>query len=105
MERAELKIHGIVQGVGFRPFIHRLVTEYGLAGYIKNSSSGVVMELEGERGALEAFIAALPERSPVLALIEKIEVRFSRELAGYSGFEIRKSLVEDKRTWPSARTA
>ena len=97
MERAELKIHGIVQGVGFRPFVHRLVAEYGLAGYIKNSSSGVVMELEGERKALDAFIAALPERAPVLALIEKLEVSFSRELAGFSGFEIRKSLVEDRR--------
>lgn len=97
MERAEIKIHGIVQGVGFRPFIHRLVAEYGLAGYIKNTSSGVAMELEGGRAALEAFIAALPEKAPVLALIEKLEVSFSRELVGFDGFEIRKSLVEDKR--------
>ena len=97
MERAEIKIQGIVQGVGFRPFVHRMVAEYGLAGYIRNSSSGVVMELEGERSTLEAFIAALPERAPVLALIEKIEVSYSSTLVGYQGFEIRKSLVEDKR--------
>ena len=97
MERADIRIHGIVQGVGFRPFVHRLVAEYGLAGYIKNTSSGVALELEGERAALEAFLAALPERAPALALIEKIEAAFSPELMGYRGFEIRKSLVEDKR--------
>jgi len=53
LERALLKIHGIVQGVGFRPFIHKLVGEYGLCGYIKNTSSGVELEVEGEKAMLE----------------------------------------------------
>ena len=97
MERASLKIQGIVQGVGFRPFIHRLVEEYGLRGYIKNTSSGVELDLEGMRAALEAFVEALPGRAPVLAVIEKIDVRYGLPAVGYSGFEIRKSLVEDKR--------
>ena len=97
MEKLSLKIHGIVQGVGFRPFIHRLVGEFGLAGFIKNSSSGVYLELEGERAALESFVLALPERAPVLALIERMEAVYSSELSGFTGFEIRKSLVEDKR--------
>ena len=47
MEHVKIDIHGIVQGVGFRPFMHRLVNEYGLSGTICNSSSGVVLELEG----------------------------------------------------------
>ncbi|MBQ3210264.1 MAG: carbamoyltransferase HypF [Oscillospiraceae bacterium] len=97
MERALLKIHGIVQGVGFRPFIHKLVGDYALAGYIKNSSSGVVMELEGSREDLERFVADIPEKAPGLAFIEKIELKFLSEPVGYKGFEIRKSLVEDKR--------
>jgi len=97
LERALLKIHGIVQGVGFRPFIHKLVGSYGLAGYIKNTSSGVELELEGEKAELERFISVLPEKAPKLALIEKIEAEFLPELAGYRGFEIRKSLAEEKR--------
>lgn len=97
MERALLKIHGIVQGVGFRPFIHKLVGEYGLHGYIKNTSSGVELELEGERDMLERFIADVPLKAPKLALIEKMEVEYLPEIINYKGFEIRKSLVEEKR--------
>ena len=48
-ERLSLKIRGIVQGVGFRPFVHKLVRDHGLRGYIRNCSSGVELELEGER--------------------------------------------------------
>ena len=72
MEAVAIKIHGIVQGVGFRPFMHRLVREHGLAGSIRNTSSGVELELEGERDALERFVRELPERAPKLALIERI---------------------------------
>ena len=53
MERLSLKIHGIVQGVGFRPCVHKLVRDHGLRGYIRNCSSGVELELEGERSSLE----------------------------------------------------
>ena len=47
MQALEVKIKGIVQGVGFRPFIHRLVRRHNLCGTIRNTSSGVTMELEG----------------------------------------------------------
>ena len=60
MERVLIHIHGIVQGVGFRPFIHKQVRAYRLAGTIKNTSSGVELELEGERAELERFVADLP---------------------------------------------
>ena len=46
MQRVRLVVVGIVQGVGFRPYIHRLVTEYGLNGWIRNESYGVELELE-----------------------------------------------------------
>ena len=94
MERVHLRIHGIVQGVGFRPFIHKLVGSYGLTGYIKNTSSGVELELEGSRPALERFVRDVPERAPKLAVIESVEAEYSDELCGFTGFEIRKSLQE-----------
>ena len=94
MERLHMEIRGIVQGVGFRPFVHRLVTEYGLNGYIKNTSSGVELELEGERQALESFVTALPVRAPKLAVIEEIRPRYLEETVGYQGFAIRKSKTE-----------
>lgn len=97
MERLCLKIRGIVQGVGFRPFVHKLVRRCGLSGYIKNTSSGVELELEGERPALERFVALLPEQAPVLAVIESMEAAYSPELRGYEGFEIRRSQREEFR--------
>lgn len=97
MERAEIRIHGIVQGVGFRPFIHKQVMHYALRGYIVNCSSGVELELEGERAELERFVADLPRKAPALALIEKVEVRYSRELKNFDGFSIRRSRTERER--------
>ena len=94
MERALIKIHGIVQGVGFRPFIHRLVADCGLRGFIKNTSSGVELELEGERAALESFMERLPREAPKLAVIERTELRFTDELAGYPDFRILQSKTE-----------
>ncbi len=97
MERLWLKIRGIVQGVGFRPFIHKQVKNCGLCGYIENTSSGVEIELEGEHEALRRFLDELPNRAPKLAVIENIESEFSRELKHFNGFEIRKSKREDER--------
>ena len=97
MEAVQIRIHGIVQGVGFRPFVHRLVREYGLAGSIRNTSSGVELELEGERTALEAFVAALPERAPRLALIEQIETEYGLPPRSYEGFTILQSHAEQRR--------
>ena len=96
-ERAFIRIHGIVQGVGFRPSVHRLVREHALSGFIKNTSSGVELELEGEHGALEAFLAELPEKMPRLAMIDGIETQFGLPPAGYQGFEIRASRQEETR--------
>ena len=97
MQHAHIQIQGIVQGVGFRPFVHRLVGEYALAGNIKNTSSGVELELEGERETLDAFLSALPERAPALARIETIETVFSSALVGFEGFVILQSKREEKR--------
>ncbi len=97
MQRVSIHIQGIVQGVGFRPFIHRLVQEHGLSGWIKNSSSGVELELEGERAALEAFTADIRARAPKLAMIERMESEYSDELRGYEDFRILESKRESLR--------
>ena len=94
MERACIHIRGIVQGVGFRPFIHKLVRELGLVGTIRNSSSGVELELEGERETLERLVRELPGRAPKLAVIEEIETVWSDELRGFTDFQILVSKTE-----------
>ena len=94
MERACIHIRGIVQGVGFRPFIHKLVREYGLCGSIRNTSSGVELELEGERETLERMIGSLPARAPKLAVIEELEVSYSEDLKGFKDFQILNSKTE-----------
>ena len=96
MESLQIRIHGIVQGVGFRPFVHRLVREYGLTGTICNSSSGVELELDGEHERLAAFAEALPLRAPKLAVIERTELRWGRP-KGFTDFTILPSLTEEKR--------
>lgn len=97
MERALIKIHGIVQGVGFRPFIHRLVRQYQLKGTIKNTSSGVELELDGERSVLEKLVKEIPQRAPALAVIEAIETTYGLAIAGFESFTILASKQEQFR--------
>ena len=86
-------IRGIVQGVGFRPFVYRLARTYGIQGWVRNTSWGVEMEVEAAPDALERFVAGLRDELPPLARIESLE---SREIAatGRQGFEIRHSAAQ-----------
>ncbi len=69
MKREKVVINGIVQGVGFRPFVYRLANELALKGYISNDSSGVILELEGEKTKLELFHKHLKSKPPPLSKI------------------------------------
>ncbi|MDP2952917.1 MAG: carbamoyltransferase HypF [Chloroflexota bacterium] len=89
--RARVVVRGIVQGVGFRPFVHRLAHEYGLKGWVLNSTEGVVIEVEGLQERLEAFVGDLEGRPPPRALVEKVEANFLPPL-GYTSFTIEASL-------------
>jgi hydrogenase maturation protein HypF len=71
-ERRRITVQGIVQGVGFRPFVYGLAQRYALAGCVSNDSSGVVIEVEGEAQAIAAFRRALEHEAPPLAQIERI---------------------------------
>jgi hydrogenase maturation protein HypF len=70
--RRRLLVEGVVQGVGFRPFVHGLARRLALAGHVGNDTHGVVIEAEGEVDALDAFEAALSSEAPPLALVERV---------------------------------
>ena len=72
--RRQIRVRGIVQGVGFRPFVYKLARELGLAGYVFNSSAGVTVEIEGADDGIQKFLDALRLRPPPLALIAEIVV-------------------------------
>lgn len=90
--RKEIKITGIVQGVGFRPFVYNLATSLGLKGYVLNSSEGVIIDVEGETQKIDEFISLIKSKAPSLSKIENITVAAGFSLRNYTSFEIRESL-------------
>jgi len=88
--RAQVVVRGIVQGVGFRPFVYRLAREHGLGGWVLNSTQGVVIEVEGERERVEGFLGRLQAEPPPQALIERVETSLLPPV-GYSSFVIEAS--------------
>lgn len=77
--RLRVRVSGAVQGVGFRPYVHRLAKRYGLAGFVVNGPEGVTIEVEGDRTS--DFVAALPLEAPPLARIDHIGVQETGALA------------------------
>ena len=71
-ERRKISVRGIVQGVGFRPFVYRLAKERSLTGFVANTSDGVAIEAQGQVGQLEDFLVALREAAPPLAQVSEI---------------------------------
>ncbi len=90
-EGLAVRVTGVVQGVGFRPFVHRLAARHHLDGWVLNTSGEVQIALEGEPGALQEFLAALDTEAPPLAHIERIDVE-QRGPTGLSGFAIAESV-------------
>ncbi|MDD5495019.1 MAG: acylphosphatase, partial [Dehalococcoidia bacterium] len=93
LELARISARGVVQGVGFRPFIYGLAVKHSLKGWVCNTSEDVKIEVEGPRQALDLFISGLEKEAPPLAHIESITVSFGAP-AGYQQFEIRHSIAE-----------
>jgi hydrogenase maturation protein HypF len=90
MERRSIAIHGMVQGVGFRPFVHGLASRLGLGGSVRNDAGSVVVEVEGEIQNLEQFLRALETSSPTLARIDRINWHAEKP-RGQRGFKIEPS--------------
>jgi len=78
MHRRAIDVSGIVQGVGFRPFIYDLATRLGLNGFVRNQTGGVLIEVEGEAHSLDRFLVELQSKPPPLARIDEVswESRF-----------------------------
>jgi hydrogenase maturation protein HypF len=96
--RYRVFVEGIVQGVGFRPFVHQLARAGDLKGYVTNTAQGVEMEVEGEEDRLEVFFRTLLESPPPLARItalKKISVPLKED---GKGFVIRESSVQGERS-------
>jgi hydrogenase maturation protein HypF len=94
-----LHLRGVVQGVGFRPFVHRLAIRHGLAGRVRNESGSVFIDVEGSADALDAFVAGLTAEAPPLASIDELRCNESEPL-GLQGFEIAASAAQPARRLP-----
>ena len=92
LKREALLVCGVVQGVGFRPFVYRLALEEGLAGFIGNDTDGVTIEVEGPEPRLAAFLARLRSEAPPLSRIDSVAVN-DLPLAGDARFRIVSSQV------------
>ncbi|GAA4730324.1 carbamoyltransferase HypF [Actinomycetospora chibensis] len=95
--RVRVHVEGIVQGVGFRPFVHGLARELGLAGSVGNDAAGVVVEVEGGEAAVRDFVLALRERPPALAVVESVRSE-AIPPTGSHGLVITGSAVTGART-------
>ena len=94
MERVRINVTGIVQGVGFRPFIFNLAKSLGLKGYVLNSSDGVVIDIEGDN--VSDFVDRMQTSLPPLSEIKSLKAE-PLQPVGYSDFIIKESLTEDGR--------
>jgi len=88
--RVRARVEGTVQGVGFRPHAHRLARELGCSGWVLNDDRGVLLEVEGDPRAVEAFLARLIAEAPPLAAVEQVWPR-ELEPTGVAGFAILAS--------------
>jgi hydrogenase maturation protein HypF len=87
LQGARIHITGIVQGVGFRPFVYGLATRLSLNGWVRNTSAGVEIEVDGHKDNVEAFITALRGDAPPLSRIDSFQVDWL-PVNGFSSFEI-----------------
>lgn len=90
-ERFALIVRGLVQGVGFRPFVHRLATEAGLSGLVRNRADGAWIEVEGPPERIRRFAAKVRASCPAPASIEHLEATQLTPIGGARGFRIDES--------------
>jgi hydrogenase maturation protein HypF len=90
MERRAIKIRGIVQGVGFRPFVYQLATALGLKGRVINQAGAVLIEAQGDPDRLNRFLESLTRDAPTLARIDGVEWQ-AQPIVPEQGFRIEPS--------------
>jgi hydrogenase maturation protein HypF len=90
---SRISVRGVVQGVGFRPFVYQLAVRHNLRGWVRNTSEDVKIEVEGEAKDIERFINGLREKAPPQAYIEDVKITAGAP-ENYAKFEIRESVSE-----------
>jgi hydrogenase maturation protein HypF len=94
LKSASISVRGIVQGVGFRPFVYGLAVKHNLKGWVYNTSEDVRIEVEGATQAIEQFKRELQTKTPPLAHIEDVTIEYHPP-RGYENFEIRRSQAQE----------
>lgn len=89
-KQIEIRVRGIVQGVGFRPFVHRLARSHAVTGRVLNDTEGVIIRAAGDEKDLDEFLAGLTTSAPPLAMILSME-RSDAAPSGYDAFSIEPS--------------
>ncbi|HTI77820.1 MAG TPA: carbamoyltransferase HypF, partial [Mycobacterium sp.] len=92
--RLRVCVHGVVQGVGFRPFVYTTAAALGLSGSVRNDTAGAVIEVEGDPAELDRFLTRLRDQPPPLAVIESIDTQ-DIPLFGGTGFAIADTSRSD----------
>lgn len=101
MQRLTIHIKGIVQGVGFRPFVYNLARRLRLGGWVLNNAQGVELEIEGSDDDIAAFLSELKNSAPPLAVIDEVIVK-QCTVQGEEEFQIKQSTEQgDNRAWVS----
>ncbi|WP_455369472.1 carbamoyltransferase HypF [[Eubacterium] cellulosolvens] len=91
---ADILVKGIVQGVGFRPFVYRLAVDKKLSGFVQNrGDAGVKIVVEGETSQLDSFIHDLKAKKPPSSVIDDIIIDFKKKNVGYLTFKIENSFT------------
>jgi hydrogenase maturation protein HypF len=90
LKRVRLSLQGLLQGIGFRPFVYQLAHEIGLTGWVQNSPQGVAIEVEGDCEALEEFLQRLQKESPPDTVFQHAKSVYL-EPSGYEDFRIKDS--------------
>lgn len=93
--RKKVSVNGIVQGVGFRPFVYSIACENNLKGYVKNTCKGVVIDIEGEEKNIDKFLNDLKDKPPDTSEIIHIDIR-NEDIVNYKEFRILESGRNDK---------
>jgi len=93
VERLAISVKGVVQGVGFRPFVYQLAHSHHLSGWVTNTSGEVRIEVEGPRTNVDAFLLEMEKKTPPQAHITGV-MSTRLEPCGYQDFEIKESLAE-----------
>ncbi len=101
IRRQRFTVSGVVQGVGFRPFVHRVATELGLSGFVGNDSAAVFVEVQGPATTVDEFARRLREEAPPLAAIATVsDAELPVQADDRAPFRIVESLAVDGATTP-----